>query len=153
MDPINKRIAEVVAISRCTKTDFAKRINLSQSMISKLCSGAARPSDRTIFDICRIFGINEVWLRSGAGEMLDVPSREAQFLEALSPLAAIIEDDKRVKEIAHLLATVPDNVASDMLDNFAKYIMLAAFEIISQDPALRDKISPDLWDIINKYIN
>lgn len=60
---INK-ITEIVGIS---KTDFAKRLNLSQGMVSRLCSGSAKPSDRTIADICREFGCDETWLRTGDG--------------------------------------------------------------------------------------
>ena len=52
-----------------TKTAFAKRINVSQGLVSQICSGTTTPSDRTISDICREFRVNEKWLRTGEGEM------------------------------------------------------------------------------------
>ena len=60
---INERIAICIEKSGLTKTAFAERINLSQPHISKLANGTSAPSDRTIADICREFGISErCWL-------------------------------------------------------------------------------------------
>lgn len=67
METINDRIAAVIELSGLTKTAFAEKINLSQSYISQICIGNKTPSDRTISDICREFGVNETWLRSGSG--------------------------------------------------------------------------------------
>lgn len=68
METINDRIAWCVKDSKLTKTAFAEKINVGQSFISQLCSGAKMPSDRTIADICREFNISETWLRTGEGE-------------------------------------------------------------------------------------
>lgn len=67
MSAINDRISELLEDSGLTKTAFAQRINVSQQYISKL-TNAGTPSDRTILDICREFGVNETWLRTGEGE-------------------------------------------------------------------------------------
>lgn len=53
--------------SGITKSEFAARLNISQSMVSMICSGKKSPSDRTITDICREFGVSEKWLRTGDG--------------------------------------------------------------------------------------
>ena len=65
---MHTRINEVIKRSGLTKTDFAKRLRVSQSFVSKICTGTAIPSDRTIAGICREFGVNEDWLRTGNGE-------------------------------------------------------------------------------------
>ena len=80
MSEINTRIAEVIRASGLTKTAFSKRIGLSQPFVSQLASGDAAPSDRTIVDICREFGVNEHWLRTGQGEMLVQLSREEEIM-------------------------------------------------------------------------
>lgn len=55
---------------------FARAIGVSPAYISKLKNCPDRvPSDRTISDICREFGVSEVWLRTGEGEMF--PPRDA----------------------------------------------------------------------------
>ncbi len=69
METINERILQCVRSSGLTKTEFAKRLNISQAYVSALCSGNKTPSDRTIADICRVFNIDEEWLRNGEGEM------------------------------------------------------------------------------------
>lgn len=79
MSEINTRIAEVIRASGLTKTAFAERINVSQQHISRLAKDGT-PSDRTIVDICREFGVNERWLRTGEGEMLMHLSREEEIM-------------------------------------------------------------------------
>ncbi len=69
MGIINERILQCVHSSSLTKTEFAKRLNITQAYVSALCSGKKTPSDRTIADICRVFNIDEKWLRNGEGEM------------------------------------------------------------------------------------
>lgn len=86
MSTINDRIAQVVQHSGLTKTAFAKRINVSQSLISMVASGTAVPSDRTINDICREFSVDPLWLRTGDGEMIKPMSRETQIHAYLAEL-------------------------------------------------------------------
>lgn len=75
---INERIAMCIEKSGLTKTAFAERINLSQPHVSKLANGTSAPSDRTIADICREFGISETWLRTGEGAMIVPTDRDAE---------------------------------------------------------------------------
>lgn len=77
---MHTRISKVVEKSGLTKTDFGKRIGISQAYTSQLCSGVKIPSDRTIGDICREFGCNEVWLRTGEGEPYREESRQEQIM-------------------------------------------------------------------------
>ena len=77
---MHTRITQIVESAGISKTDFAKRLNLSQGMISRLCSGSAIPSDRTISDICREFGCDEVWLRTGEGEPFRQETRQEQIM-------------------------------------------------------------------------
>ena len=74
------RIEFVIKSANIKKVDFAKRLNISQAFVSQMCSGAAKPSDRTITDICREFGCNEVWLRTGEGEPFQEENRQEQIM-------------------------------------------------------------------------
>nr|DAI53639.1 MAG TPA: helix-turn-helix domain protein [Caudoviricetes sp.] len=80
MSTINERIGEVVARSGLSKTAFAQKIKVSQQYVSKLVSTGV-PSDRTIADICREFGVNELWLRHGdeGGPMFAPRSRREEI--------------------------------------------------------------------------
>lgn len=81
METIGDRIELVVKFSGLTKTEFGLALNLSQSMISKLCNNSAMPSERTVLDICRIFCINVDWLKHGSGTMIDYKARETELEE------------------------------------------------------------------------
>jgi len=81
---MSDRIALVVKNSGLKKVDFAKKINVSQSHVSRLTSGETAPSDRTIKDICAKFGVDEIWLRTGDG----TPTREQTKDEVLAEVFA-----------------------------------------------------------------
>ena len=78
-ETINDRINRVVQHSGLTKTAFAQKINVSQQYVSKIVN-SGNPSDRTISDICREFGVDEVWLRTGVGEMFRQRTREEEIM-------------------------------------------------------------------------
>ena len=112
------RISYVVSSSGLTKTAFAKRINVSQGLISQLCSGTTNPSDRTISDICREFGCNEVWLRTGEGEPFQQESKE----EAIMRFAAstIRGSDSFKKSFVSMLAKLEPEDWEKLGDIFRK---------------------------------
>ena len=79
MNNINARICQVISDLGITKTAFAKTLKLSQPFVSQLCAGTSQPSERTILDICREFNVNEMWLRTGEGEMFLKLSRDDEI--------------------------------------------------------------------------
>ena len=77
---MNERIRSLIKALKIKQAEFAQRIGVSRPFVSELCSGAKNPSDRTIADICREFGVNERWLRTGEGDMFVNPSREEEIM-------------------------------------------------------------------------
>lgn len=63
------RIALVREDAGLNQEAFAERIGVTKSAISGYETGRRKPTDQTIKSICREFGINEIWMRSGVGEM------------------------------------------------------------------------------------
>ena len=55
---MNERIKKILEELGLKIVDFANRLHISQPFASELCSGAKSPSERTISDICREFGVN-----------------------------------------------------------------------------------------------
>lgn len=81
METINKQIAALIHAKGMNKSQFAESINVSPQFISAVCAGTKQPSDRTIADICRVYNVNEDWLRYGTGEQFMQLSREETIAE------------------------------------------------------------------------
>lgn len=62
------------------KVNFAECIKVDQSYVTQLTNGRRNPSDRLIDSICREFGVNETWLRTGQGEMFVETAQEDKIL-------------------------------------------------------------------------
>ncbi len=68
MAEINERIKVLREHLGLTQTALAKKINRAPNTINQYEKGKNIP-DRTILDICNAFNANELWLRTGSGEM------------------------------------------------------------------------------------
>lgn len=79
MEDFSSRLNELILVLGIKKTVLAEKLNLSQAFISQMCKGTSKPSDRTVSDICRVFGVSEAWLKEGKGEMF-LPIDESQQL-------------------------------------------------------------------------
>lgn len=51
-----------------SQEEFAESIGLTKNYISLVETGKRSLADRTIRDICRMYSVNEHWLRTGEGE-------------------------------------------------------------------------------------
>lgn len=51
-----------------SQEDFAEKVGLTKNYISLVETGKRSLADRTIRDICRMYSVNEHWLRTGEGE-------------------------------------------------------------------------------------
>lgn len=109
MSTIENRIAFIVSES-CggNRSAFARRIGISPAYATQLCTGQRLPSDRTILDICREFSVNEIWLRTGAGEPFSPPSRAEEMGKLVRDLMADRPEAFRVRLITALLRLDPD---------------------------------------------
>ena len=87
---MNERIKKILEEHGLKKVEFAERLHISRPYASELCSGAKAPSDRTISDICREFGVREAWLRTGEGEMF---VQDTQSEQVAAFLADLTKDD------------------------------------------------------------
>ena len=103
---MHTRIDTVVRNSGLTKTEFAKRLSISQPFLSQLCSGAKIPSDRTISDICRVFRIREDWLRTGEGPMEIADTQRDKLSSFFADVLATAPDERSAFVAA--LADLPD---------------------------------------------
>lgn len=106
MDTINDRVAQVIKSLGLTKTAFAARLNITQPTVSQICSGRCGVSDRTVSDICEKFGINEVWLRTGVGEMKLPLSQNEQLAKIFADVQ--VSDDERARLVKAFASLPPE---------------------------------------------
>ena len=65
---INERLKHLRKdILKMTLESFGAKIHLSRQSLSNIENGNRSITDRTVSDICREFGVNEEWLRTGEG--------------------------------------------------------------------------------------
>ena len=124
MDTINSRIEFLIKDLAITKTSFAEQLHVSVAFISGLCSGVKNPSDRTISDICRVFGVSEAWLRDGIEPMYVTRSMNEELARLVNDLMADADDSFRKRFITALLELPPEH-----WPEFEKFI-----KKISQNP-------------------
>ena len=105
MSDIGYRIGLIIETNHLKQVEFAKRVGLDQSYVSQLSSGKRVPSDRTISDICREFGISEEWLRTGEGEMYKPKSRNQILAEFFADVLDAKDGDP-VREYCTVLASL-----------------------------------------------
>lgn len=106
---MNERIQQIIESLGIKKAEFAKRLNVSAPFASELCSGAKKPSDRTIADICRQFNVSETWLRTGEGEMFAKRTREEELGDFITDVLKDEPDSFRCRIVAVLAKLTPSD--------------------------------------------
>lgn len=79
---MNERIKELRKRLNLTQQQFAERLGIKRNTIANYEVGRNAPVDTVVSLICRVFNVNEEWLRNGTGEMFG-PEAEDE-LEALA---------------------------------------------------------------------
>ena len=93
---------------KITQQEFADRLGLSQNFIWQIEKGEREPSDRTISDICREFGVDRVWLETGAGEPFKPVDRDEQIAAILGK--AISGNETARDRLIRAFSQLPDEM-------------------------------------------
>lgn len=76
---MNSRIKLIRDNADLTQDAFGKRIGSARNTIANYENGNRTPSNAVVTSICKEFGINEEWLRTGEGEMYLPIERESEI--------------------------------------------------------------------------
>jgi transcriptional regulator with XRE-family HTH domain len=132
---MKERIREVREHFGLSMEKFGARIGIGKTSISLLESGKNNPSVQTVALICREFGVNEHWLRTGEGEMFE-QTRET----VLDRLAAEYSLDKeQVSVIENFLDLSPQERGA-----FLAYMRKVFGPAAAQQPPRRADVSDDV---------
>lgn len=98
---MNSRLKQLRRELKLNQADFSAKLEMAQNSYSQLETGAIALSEKNIKLICLMFGVNEQWLRTGVGEMLEhteLTHDEKRLLEVFEKLEP--EGKKQVQEYA-----------------------------------------------------
>lgn len=127
------RIREVREHFGLSMEKFGSRIGIGKASISLLESGKNNPSIQTIALICREFGVNETWLRTGEGEMFE--QARASVLDRLSTEYDLSREQRSVIEAFLDL----DPQERDVILKYVHNVFDRSAESAAQSTAIPDK--------------
>lgn len=127
------RIREVREHFGLSMEKFGSRIGIGKASISLLESGKNNPSIQTIALICREFGVNEQWLRTGEGEMFE--QTRASVLDRLSTEYDLSREQRSVIEAFLDL----DPQERDVILKYVHNVFDRSAESTAQSTAIPDK--------------
>lgn len=119
-----ERLRKVIEDSGLNFSEFAKRISKTPQYVWKIMNDdSVKPSESTIRDICREFGINEEWLKEGTGEVFaPVDDQTAAVVSDLldndNPLYNVILETVRIYQTL-------DDRSKDVINDFVDRLLEA----------------------------
>lgn len=127
MPEISERIAKVVDENcRGNKSAFARAINITPAFAAQLYTGQREPSERTIADICRVFGVSKLWLDTGEGEMYVKRSLNQELDMMVTTLMNDADESFKKRFVAALLQVPPEGW--DAIEEFVNKLSTAEKE-------------------------
>jgi transcriptional regulator with XRE-family HTH domain len=76
---LNERIKEVRKSLGLTLEKFGKSLGVTKVAISNIENGNRGVTEQMFLSVCRVYNVNEDWLRNGTGEMFNKPSDEVGY--------------------------------------------------------------------------
>ena len=119
---MQNRIKEIRKALGLNQAEFAEKIGMVPSAISNYEAGTRVPSDAIIKSICREYGVNETWLRTGAGEMRRSRSREAELGELIRSRLIDRPESFQAALVTTLLRFDPDGPELEILEKILRQL-------------------------------
>ncbi len=120
---MQNRIKELRKSLGLNQTEFADKLGIATSTISCYELGTRVPSDAIIKSICREYGVNETWLRTGAGEMRRSRSREAELGELIRSRLIDSPESFQSALVTTLLRFDPDGPEMQVLEKILRSLI------------------------------
>lgn len=127
METINERFRLARKSTGLSQEDFAQKARRTRSEIKNIEYDKTTPKDEVIKSICDAHGINEVWLRTGAGEMYTPRTREEELAAIFANV--LISDDAKSRLI-RAMARMPD----EAFPALQQFVLELAEKLQSEDP-------------------
>lgn len=120
---MQNRIKELRKSLGLNQTEFGEKLGVTTSAISGYELGTRVPSDAIIKSICREYGVNETWLRTGAGDMRRSRSREAELGELIRSRLIDRPESFQAALVTTLLRFDPDGPELEILEKILRQLV------------------------------
>ena len=117
---MQERIKKIRKMNSLTQTEFGERIGVKGNTVTGYETGLRSPSDAIIVSICREFGVNEEWLRTGNGEIF-IPKTRGQEIGEIVQSASKNDPEEAVKFFTNLLEDMSDAEIMLMYEIFKRH--------------------------------
>ena len=114
----SERITKIRKDHELTMEKFGKRLGVTKTAISLIESGKNNLTDANVMSICREFGINEKWLRTGEGDMYYTP--DDRYAVNVAKLQRT-DDETIIRWVNAIAETNPDALRE--IESFMKKLL------------------------------
>ena len=102
---MNERIRKLRKSLGLTQEKFAERLGIKRNTVANYEIGRNEPIDAVVSLICRVYGVNEVWLRTGEGgdeNMFTQVNEDDRYSLNLGKLS--VTENQTVKNMVNTIA-------------------------------------------------
>ena len=117
---MNERIALLRKNKGMTRASFGEKLGVSGDVINNIERGRVEIKEQIILLICKVFDVNETWLRTGEGDMFVPLDRESEIAKLTVDLLSEESDSFKSRLISalsrlseeqwELLAEIAENI-------------------------------------------
>lgn len=116
---MNERIKQVRKTLKLNQAEFGKRIGLKQSTITAYECGNRTPLNTVVTAICKTFGVDETWLRTGEGEM---------FVESPDNVVDAVAEKLDLNDFERMILSAYVQLPKQLRDEFCKCMREGLFK-------------------------
>lgn len=119
---MNTRFKELRKRLALNQEEMGNKLGVTNTAISKWENGERGIPDSAIISICREFNVNEIWLRTGVGEMFRPRSDAEELAELVSTRLVDAPDAFQAALVRMLLRLEPNGPELMMLRDFCELL-------------------------------
>lgn len=114
---VNQRIKEVRQHLNLSQREFGEKLGVSRGVLNNIESNVVEAKPLFIQHICSVYGVDEIWLKTGEGEMFRTKS-ETEEMAAFA--AEILTDPDNFKRKVFYAMSQLDDAGWDAFEKFWK---------------------------------
>lgn len=122
-----------------TQEEMGDKLGVTRAAISRLEGGDRNLTEQMILAICRVFNVNETWLRTGEGEMF--VKTDDSLISKLSAEYDLSDTEKRVLSVYLRLDETRRAQLVDFISYFSNELVKSASPEIAATVAIRPAAS------------